>query len=229
MLAVSGAAADRGTGEHRIAKEPAYQGKPKYCLLVFGPEAKTRIWLVVDADARLLYVDRNGNGDLSEKDKRVEPYEKGIDLRRYRAGDIAAAGGKTKYTNLSVVHVGTEPGAQGLSVEEGFTISIEAQGKTQEAVVKTFGDQPRNAPVVHFDGPRTFALFDAPGQVFARGNEPNYLTVLIGTWGPDRKTFATIPCAGVPANVHPVAEIEFPSKKAGTKPLKAKILLDHRC
>src|SRR4029077_10756985 len=51
--------------DRTIKKEPAYQTKtPKYCLLVFGPEAKTRVWLVQDGDK--LYVDRNGNGDLIE-------------------------------------------------------------------------------------------------------------------------------------------------------------------
>jgi hypothetical protein len=37
-----------------IKKEPAYQGKPKYCLLVLGPEARARVWLVLDD---VLYVD----------------------------------------------------------------------------------------------------------------------------------------------------------------------------
>ena len=51
--------------ERFIAKEPLYKTKaPEYCLLVFGPEAKTRVWLVRDGDT--LYVDRNGNGDLTE-------------------------------------------------------------------------------------------------------------------------------------------------------------------
>src|SRR5262249_8147594 len=54
--------------ERTIAKEPAYKSKPKYCLLVFGPEAKTRVWLVLDGDT--LYVDRNGNGDLTETGER---------------------------------------------------------------------------------------------------------------------------------------------------------------
>ncbi len=50
--------------DRTIAKEPAYQSKqPRYCLLVFGSEAKTRVWLVLDGDT--LYVDRNGNGDLT--------------------------------------------------------------------------------------------------------------------------------------------------------------------
>src|SRR5437588_1748457 len=53
-----------------IVKEPAYVTKqPKYCLLVFGPQATTRVWLVADGD--FLYVDRNGNGDLTEPGERV--------------------------------------------------------------------------------------------------------------------------------------------------------------
>ena len=64
MLVVSSAASaglDLTTIERKLAKEPAYRAKPKYCLLVFGPESKTRIWLVQDGDT--LYVDRNGNGE----------------------------------------------------------------------------------------------------------------------------------------------------------------------
>src|SRR4051794_25720010 len=63
-------AADLAKIERTIKKEPAYQSKePKYCLLVFGPEAETRVWLVVDDGA--MYFDRNGNGDLTEEGKRV--------------------------------------------------------------------------------------------------------------------------------------------------------------
>ena len=34
--------------DRTIVREPTYASTPKYCLLVFGPEAKTRIWLVID-------------------------------------------------------------------------------------------------------------------------------------------------------------------------------------
>src|SRR5262245_16194099 len=50
-----------------IAKEPTYKSRPQYCLLVLGAEAKFRVWLVQDGGA--LYVDRNGNGDLTEAGK----------------------------------------------------------------------------------------------------------------------------------------------------------------
>jgi hypothetical protein len=57
--------------DRRIAKEPGYQTKtPKYCLIVFGPEAKQHVWLVLDGDT--LYIDKNGNGDLTDEGERVK-------------------------------------------------------------------------------------------------------------------------------------------------------------
>jgi hypothetical protein len=51
-------AADLTKVDRTIIKEPTYEGKPKYCLLVFGAEAKARVWLALDGDT--LYVDRDG-------------------------------------------------------------------------------------------------------------------------------------------------------------------------
>src|SRR5215831_909330 len=71
LLVWAGAAgaADLTKVDRTLKKQPAYQGKPKYGLLVFGPEAKHRVWLVLDGDT--LYVDKNGNGDLTDKGERV--------------------------------------------------------------------------------------------------------------------------------------------------------------
>jgi hypothetical protein len=55
--------------------EPVYHTKtPTYCLLAFGPTAKDHVWLVRDGD--LLYVDRNGNGNLTEAGKKVAAEKK---------------------------------------------------------------------------------------------------------------------------------------------------------
>ena len=64
LASAAAAGPDLAKIDRTIRKEPAYQTKsPRYCLLVFGPEAKTRVWLVLDGD--LLYVDRDGDGDLT--------------------------------------------------------------------------------------------------------------------------------------------------------------------
>ena len=74
VLAEPAWAVDLRTIDRTIKKEPRYDGTPSYCLLVFGPQAKERVWLVLDGDT--LYVDRNGNGDLTEPGERFKlpPY-----------------------------------------------------------------------------------------------------------------------------------------------------------
>jgi hypothetical protein len=70
LLPAGAGAADLAKIDRVIRKEPAYKSKPKYCLLVFGPEVKERVWLVLDGDT--LYVDKNGNGDLTAADNRFQ-------------------------------------------------------------------------------------------------------------------------------------------------------------
>jgi WD40 repeat protein len=63
-------AADPLAFEKSIGKQPAYRTEtPQYGLLAFGPEGKGRVWVVLDGDT--LYVDRNGNGDLTDPGEKV--------------------------------------------------------------------------------------------------------------------------------------------------------------
>jgi hypothetical protein len=86
--------------DRTIGKEPVYKTKtPKYGLLAFGPEGKDRVWLVLDGDT--LYVDRDGNGDLTgpakkvaaQKKTRSDPAEDGY---TFDVGDVTAGGRKHK-------------------------------------------------------------------------------------------------------------------------------------
>ena len=60
LFSAPATAADLSKIDRTIKKEPTYKTKPKYCLLVFGPEAKTRAWLVLDGD--VLFIDRWADG-----------------------------------------------------------------------------------------------------------------------------------------------------------------------
>jgi hypothetical protein len=82
LLAVApGTAGDRpdlGKLDRTIRKQPTYTGtQPLYGLLVFGPRADKRVWLVLDkskpdaAAYDVLYVDRDADGDLTASDKRL--------------------------------------------------------------------------------------------------------------------------------------------------------------
>src|SRR5688572_17957450 len=76
--------------ERTTAKEPAYKQAPRYALLLFGPEAKLRVWVVLDG--RAAYIDRNGDGDLTG------PTERFADISDCRDVEIADPDGKTRYT-----------------------------------------------------------------------------------------------------------------------------------
>jgi hypothetical protein len=189
--ALPAAAADLTKIERVIGKEPKYQEKPKYCLLVFGPEAKFRVWLVLDGTA--LYVDRNGNGDLSEPGKRVAPdYNKDGHLR-FKPGELGPPDGSAKY-HLSQVRKDKAGYDMSLRLEfrRYLLVGSDGPGPLQ------FADRPRDAPIIHFFGPLTLQRFDPqegsvscdlkPGPL-VRGKR-NELGFTLGTPGLGQGTFA---------------------------------------
>src|SRR5262249_35933250 len=85
---------DLATIDRSVPREPGYRSQPRYCLLVFGAEAKTRIWLVLDGDT--LYVDANGQGSWIIAEKKMQ----GRDIR-FRLQEIFELDG-TRHTDLTV-------------------------------------------------------------------------------------------------------------------------------
>jgi hypothetical protein len=158
-------AADLSKIDRTLAKEPVYKNKPKYCLLVFGPEAKTRVWLVLDGDT--LYVDRNGNGDLTEDGERVEarkadwgdPGDPRIFQHFFEVADLADTDGKTKFGTLRILFWGPVKDAVH---ENKCLIDI---GEQRAAYVR-FADR-HDAPILHFAGPLTFRLAEPHHLVLA--------------------------------------------------------------
>src|SRR5262249_34625811 len=177
--AVTAWGADLTRTDRTIAKEPAYKSKPKYCLLVFGPEAKTRVWLVLDGDR--LYVDRNGNGDLTDDGECLVAVQKTLSTagkaRVWQVGDVAASGGKVVYKGLTVLDssevLDSKLGSRGLgitvNVPIGSTRAFQSAGsavhraagyndKKPSAPKLRFADRPQDAPVIHFGGPLRILL-----------------------------------------------------------------------
>src|SRR5215210_3146362 len=116
-------AADLTKIDRTIRKEPAYRSKaPKYGLLVFGPKAETRVWVVLDlagqpsdpdGSKNTLYVDRNGDGDLTAPDEKVsctvKKQETSVSFSpmslvtygpHFDAGDIPDRDGKPRHVGL---------------------------------------------------------------------------------------------------------------------------------
>jgi hypothetical protein len=244
-------AADLAKIDRSLVKEPAYKTQPKYCLLVFGPQPKNRFWLVQDGDT--LYVDRNGNGDLTEPDKRVELKNGDKNYRNFDAGDIHD--GNLTHTSLSVTQFLVSPESVGNPKEfdrikkaspELWTwwVRVTAERPASDArplpkqikyVANGDGlgylllaDKPQDAPIIHFNGPWTLGLQDIKQRLIP--NQETMLQIGVGTQGigPGTFTFALYPDT-IPNDVYPEADITFPAKKSGEKPIQKKYTLKQRC
>jgi hypothetical protein len=163
-----------------IEKEPAYQGKPRYCLLVFGKQADTRIWMV--HDGKHFYVDRNGNGDLTDAGEKV-----------------AAAGAHQFYGYKIVERDGKTPHTMTVICHNDGTLHMELHGNRRQYVGidlmerPSWSDKPETAPVIHFGGPMSFERY---GPIYTiprkEGRGIRYsLRVMLGTPGIGKGTFAS--------------------------------------
>src|SRR5262249_51831826 len=230
-----------------IAKEPAYQGKPKYCLLVFGPEAKHRVWLVLDGDD--LYVDRNGNGDLTEKGERfvlaLDEYDRKRGRRVWKVGDIVASDGKVRYTDLQVSDISEDAKhVPGLGAGHGVAVNVPV-GKDRvpqcaggfiyphHGFRLQFAARPADAPIVHFGGPLRMILLQ-PQRLTAgmKIGVPYELEARVGTPGLGKDTTALINSAdplaassdALPAMA--VAELEFADRDGQKQRLRKRLVYD---
>jgi hypothetical protein len=192
-----------------------YQSKePRYAILLFGLEGKTRVWVVWDGDQ--LFVDRNGDGDLTGPDERLE-FPRGF-LKQ----PVTITAGKVPITITLYIR------------EYGLQVSADVEGKRTQygSIDPTL--RPADARALHFDGPLVMGLqYANPSrQPVRRGSKPYDYAVLIqtnvssqkGVWGPviDHKKY-------VPTDVHPAVEFEFASKWGSGKTVKMTTVLKERC
>jgi hypothetical protein len=246
------AAADLAMIDRTIRKEPAYQSKePLYCLLVFGPEARTRAWLVLDD--KVIYLDRNGNGDLTEEGERLgelqitprpEPDNPIGEFREFAqvrdAGERARGApilqSTTRYKGLIVdqafpkeTYIAKTPQEQEAlaRVRKGLVrVYVVVDGEDRRIIQNgraAFARRPQDAPVLWFDGPLTLALAPADNR------KTEELEVRVVTPGLGEGSVTVLQEDSVPEGAHPVAEIVFPGTSWGGRPVTTTVRLDQRC
>jgi hypothetical protein len=256
LSSTTATAADLSKIDRTIAKEPAYQTKDvRYCLLVFGPDAKTRVWLVQDGDT--LYVDRNGNGDLTEPGEKVPaakdagPKENGY---TFEAGDLAVGGKVHKGLTVSLFPLKRYAANPSLAdvaairnVLKADAAAVVAQLSVDVASARFKGNGVggRIMQSVGFYDPAgvlTFAAkpadapvihLDGPITVSFYGEVPalrlgrdNDLVLAVGTPGRGGGTFAMLAYQDtIPNAVHPKVEVRWP----GDPPVKESFELKQRC
>jgi hypothetical protein len=183
-------ASDLTQVERRIPREPVYENKPLYCLVVFGKTLQPRIWLVLDG--KHLYVDRNGNGDLTEPGKRFEPTAPdSLDFPK-----VQIEGADHIKRELQLFIYDWRPGEAAKAEENGPALTIyDQRGRTYGA----WGDQdsaviwsrrPETAPILHVGGPLQMGYEVRAKNAFLHKQGDTYeLNVGVGTPGLGPGTF----------------------------------------
>jgi hypothetical protein len=244
--AVTAWGADLTNIDRTIAKEPAYKSKPKYCLLVFGPEATTRVWLVLDGD--MLYADRNGNGDLTEEGEQLVAApitgSSGSKGREWKVGDVTAPGGKVTYTGLTVLDISEVVDSTFKSCGLGIAVNVPI-GSTRafqragsvvhptEGYNLRFADRPKDAPVIHFGGPlRIMLVQPEPFTAGIKAGQTYELKARVGTPGLDKDTAAIMDDTDlfsfVSADHGTVADLEFTDRKGRNQRQHLKLACERR-
>jgi hypothetical protein len=216
-------AADLSKIDRTIAKEPAYKNKPLYALLVFGPEARAKVWVVLDGD--VLYVDQKGDGDLTAPGVRFPNRGEGV-----QSFVIADQNGKDRYrvTSLHLIRLDKE-------AEWLLAVDVDVIGTHAQYCGAVLKGSRREAPIAHFDGPLKVSLNENKGVVTDRlvtGDNPGELRAFIGTIDPDHGCWVVVRNSSArdfPANLHPVAEVEFPPMVPGGQPVRRRYELKERC
>ena len=124
--------------------------------------------------------------------------------------------------------------------EEGLVldVAVEVLGKFKQYGGVRMKDRPRDASLAHFNGPLRMGPNEGKAGVLDRlalGNPPRELFVLVGTI--DRAAGGWVVVQNrvweqrpdFPVDLHPVAEVVFPPRRHGGKPVTARYVLTRRC
>jgi hypothetical protein len=221
-------AVDYGKIDRTLKKEPAYPSRsPRYALLLFGRAVSLRIWVVLDGDT--VYLDRNGNADLTEPGERFDKLSDCKDI------ELADTDGKTRYrlTGMVVLKEDNPPCRE-------LNVGVEIKGPVcyRQYCSVELSLSPQKAKVAHFHGPLTAGPrtvgWKLPSRLaMKRGDQPVDLPLVVGTMNAEHGCWVVV-CSehrNAPAfskGVCPVVDIEFPAKVPG-KPLKRRYQLDQVC
>jgi hypothetical protein len=233
----SATAADLSKIDRTIRKQPEYKGKPAYALLLFGREAKVRVWVVLDGET--LYVDRNGDGDLTGKDERftLNFPNRNKNLPVSLSNCNIEIRDPDKQTRYLITAIGLFPEGNKPNPERTLDAHVEIKSPRVSyrqycgALMKNIPDK---ASLAHYHGP----LMIEPRTIYWKltpelsrlpsGDPASEIQAVVGTMDAERGCWVVVRSEDLPKDLHPVVEVAYPISKTG-EPVKQRYQLKERC
>lgn len=212
------------TVERTIDKEPRYADAPRYAMLVFGPEARSKVWVV--EDGRTLYVDRNGNSDLTDDGPPLRPSDvRDLGRSQYEfhyAVDAITTPAGSRHTDFRLSRWRYADG------EDGYGLTLKVDGLTEVYVGWTdfWSPSPERAPLIHLGGPLRPVLLRQ--RAFTPGSEPGRLSIALANPGHVSGAASRLSIDAVAPEVMPEVRIDWPVAQ-GRPPLRTSHRLTARC
>jgi hypothetical protein len=218
--------------DRRIGKEPKYTAKdPLYALYVFGPEARTRVWAVLDKSKPdsphydVLHFDRNADGDLTGTDERIEGKAEGNRVT-FEIGRFADPVAKQEHTDLEVSRVEGKDARTMFRMKWCGKEVVRGGYAPDPGPYTQFARSAADAPVLWpgADGPFSFQSWTlAPFPI----GEAADLRVFLGHRGHGRNTFCAVSDTFLPKDVPVIATLIYRDKEG--KERRAQAELRERC
>ncbi|MDB2687442.1 hypothetical protein N9Y42_09545, partial [Mariniblastus sp.] len=195
---------------------PDFESTPKYCLLEFGRSNKQQVWIVTDGTT--FFVDRNLNGDLTEPGEKItdcglvgycDPVEIMLDEPK----------NKTVQMELGLYQREDDP------VHHCMKIRIDGQLHQYAGWHEMFSGSPETAKPYNFGGKFTPVPLRSK-HLYQDGDQELHLA--FATAENEKYAKTLLAYDAVPADIMPVAEIEWPAS-AAAEPIRTKVFLESRC
>jgi RNA polymerase sigma factor (sigma-70 family) len=208
--------------QYRLRKEPAYRAPVQYCLLLLGGQEPVRMWLA--SDGVTMYVDRNGNGDLTDPGEAV-PF-KAEGFAAFFANPLPGRSG-VEHTHL---HIAVRQRDWQNNKGGYWAVRADVEGRCpMYAFAHKFAKKFEDAPVIHLGGPLRMGLYELQGGSLKPGREADLAAYVVCQYPGVEKAFVDVDQPRCPKDIHPVAEILLPAKTPGAEPIKLRVPLTQRC
>lgn len=191
--------------ERKLTKQPAFVAEPRYAMFVFDMAGDFRVWMVADKsqpDAQyydVLYVDLDGDGDLTEATERFtgkldEKAAAAGMAMTIRVGDIRVPGSDLVHTKF-LVSTSPKAGRSGFWFRMQWGGKVEMSGGYGAKGIDTtkWGPSLATAPIFRPcpHGPLRFATWGDDKLELQAGNSL-HLNVIVGNGGSGQDTLTVV-------------------------------------